>query len=75
MVRVATPITALQLTHVGAVRYFDTAGRLHRGGPDFMQSLRDAVCAPSFEAGANFGAHGVRRYVMLLDRAESPQDQ
>jgi len=57
------------LTHVGDLRYFDTAGRLHRGKPALLQQFRDVVCAPAFEPGAELHSHYVRRYVALLDRA------
>jgi hypothetical protein len=52
-----------QLAHVGELRYFDTAGKLHSGSPPFLQALRDSACAPGFEAGAEFAAHRVRRYL------------
>jgi hypothetical protein len=51
---------------MGVLRYFDTTGRLHSGAPSMLQLSRDAVCAPSFESGAEFGAHYIRRYLDLV---------
>lgn len=59
-----------ELKHVGEVRYFDTAGKLHVRGVPYIQSLRDAVCAPAMEAGAEFNAHYVRRYLWLVLNAK-----
>jgi pimeloyl-ACP methyl ester carboxylesterase len=55
-----------ELTHMGVLRYFDTTGRLHPGRPSMLQLTRDGVCAPSFEGGAEFGAHYIRRYLDLV---------
>jgi hypothetical protein len=63
---IVSPIAFLTLEHVGNLRYFDTAGRLHDGKPTVLQLHRDAACAPSLEAGAELLAHGVHRYVHLL---------
>ena len=57
---------SMALTHTGRVRYFDTSGRLHDISMPAIQGLRDSVCAPAFESGAEFGAHYVRRYVTLV---------
>lgn len=56
----------LWLEHTGNVRYFDTTGRLHDGTPPWLQLLRDKACAPTFEGGAELGAHYVRRYLDLV---------
>lgn len=61
---IALPWTELQ--HVGGIRYFDTTGKLHVNGVPYIQLLRDAVCAPTMEAGAEFNAHFVRRYLKLV---------
>jgi pimeloyl-ACP methyl ester carboxylesterase len=57
---------SMALTHTGRVRYFDTSGRLHDISMPAIQGLRDSVCAPAFESGAEFGAHYIRRYVTLV---------
>lgn len=69
VVDVATPFTALKLTHPVKPLYFDTGGQLHHGEPGIVEAVRDAVCAPAFDSGAEFKAHGVRRYVTLLEHA------
>ena len=58
-----------ELTHTGEVRYFDTAGILHTSGVPAMQLLREAVCAPLFESGAEVKAHTIRRYLALVLKA------
>ena len=65
---VQTPFLVAPLTHVGERRYFDTSGELHHDGPSHIQGLRDSVCAPLYEPGAEFNAHKVLRYVALLHR-------
>lgn len=57
------------LTQAGDVRYFDTTGTLHITSPPSLQRSRDILCGPSFESGAEFGAHGMRRYLQLVSRA------
>lgn len=71
VVEVQTPLLALSLEHIGKQLYFDTTGRLHEEKPEYMQLLRDSVCAPMIESGAEFKAHGIRRYVKLLQRDRS----
>lgn len=69
VVEVVAPVAVLQLTHIGKPLYFDTAGRMHIEWPlGILQTTRDAVCAPSFESGAEFKAHHMRRYVTLLQK-------
>jgi hypothetical protein len=60
----ALPWTSL--THTGQRRYFDTSGKLHVNDVPPLQMMRDAVCAPCMESGAEFHAHYVRRYITLI---------
>lgn len=68
---IAGPIAVpwLSLIHAGEERYFDTTGTLHVTRPSMLQMSRDAVCASSFEDAAEFGAHGMRRYLALVSLA------
>ena len=68
VVAVSGPIALpwASLTHTGRLRYFDTTGRRHDKAPQTRQMLRDAVCAPLFESGAEFNAHYIRRYLGLV---------
>ncbi len=72
VVEATAPFIMTRLAHAGEERYFDTAGRLHRGQPEMLQTMRDSVCANVLESSAQFSAHAVRRYVVLLDRAAAP---
>jgi triacylglycerol lipase len=52
--------------HTGEARYFNVFGELYAGKP-LCQSLYDSAAAPGIEAGAEWLAHGVERYVELLN--------
>ena len=55
------------LEHVGAVRYFDTAGALWEGEPPWRVSLADHWRAPRLHGGlSQFGAHSMKNYVDLI---------
>jgi triacylglycerol lipase len=51
--------------HTGEVRYFNVLGELYAREP-LCQSLYDSAAAPGIEAGAEWKAHGIERYVELL---------
>ncbi len=42
--------------------------------PSTLQVMRDAVCAPLFESGAEFGAHYIQRYLTLVLSAAKQED-
>lgn len=69
-VNIPIALSGAQLTHTGALRYFDTTGQLHTGSPPILQRLRDRVCAACFEkeGPAQFSAHSIRRYLYLVIR-------
>lgn len=64
--KVFSPFTLLQLSHAGRLYYFDTAGKLHVGGPDLLHRSRDSVCAPGMTPLAEVAAHDMRMYLMQL---------
>lgn len=58
-------------SHAGRLWYFDTGGRLHFDTRPFVQGIRDQWRANEMLGGLYmFGAHGMQRYLPLLESDE-----